>query len=122
MQPLFLLNAHDPSRTFQTAIAAETASMAQYIDKTQNGVEGSCTVMNGGPGKTLVECTLEAKEVTRKQDMLFAEKDVVQVRPSLTGGSQCNDICHKRRNFEYDEPRAESCLGGEEVGKEWIQV
>ena len=105
--------------------------LAQYESKIPNGIEGSCTVkyqeLLGNAGIVL-SCALDAPRPGRKtQDWLFNETNVVQIRPSLTAGSGCNDICHQSRKedaIDLIPGRAAVCLGGGEIPSPegWVQT
>jgi hypothetical protein len=104
---------------------AFSAPMAQYTDKQQNGIVGVCTSQSEGAGKMSISCNLDAddKLPIKAENFLFASKEIVQIRPALASGSKCNDICHLRRNFEFDQDRSDSCLGGAEQSPEtWTQT
>jgi hypothetical protein len=108
----------------QYGSAVYIATIAQYTDKIPNGITGQCSAQPEGAGKMSISCDLDVVAVKRIQDGLFHDIESVMIRPSMAYGSQCNDICHKRRNFEYDEPRSESCLGGNEAkpASDWTQT
>jgi hypothetical protein len=104
---------------------AFSAPMAQYTDKKENGIVGVCTSQSEGAGKMSISCNLDAddKLPIKAENFLFASNDIVQIRPAVASGSKCNDICHQRRNFEYDQARSEFCLGGAEQSPEtWTQT